>query len=83
MLAAADVLELLAIELVGIVPEDQAVLVSTNRGSPIAMDNKSKTGQAFRNIAARLSGEQVPFAAANGDNGFLGRLSKLIRAGSS
>jgi septum site-determining protein MinD len=82
MLAASDVLELLAVELIGIVPEDQAVLVSTNRGSPIALDKKSKTGQAFRNIAARLTGEQVPFAAANGDNGFLGRLSKLIRAGS-
>lgn len=83
MLAAADVLELLAVELVGIVPEDQAVLVSTNRGTPIAMDNKSKTGQAFRNIAARLNGEQVPFASADGDNGFLGRLSKLIRVGSN
>lgn len=83
MLAPADVLELLAIELVGIVPEDQAVLISTNRGSPIAMDNKSKTGQAFRNIAARLTGEQVPFASPDGANGFLGRLSKLIRAGSS
>jgi len=83
MLAASDVLELLAVELIGIVPDDQAVLVSTNRGSPIALDKKSKTGQAFRNIAARLTGEQVPFAAANGDNGFLGRLSKLIRAGSN
>jgi len=83
MLAAADVLELLAVELIGIVPEDQAVLVSTNRGSPIAMDNKSKTGQAFRNIGARITGEQIPFAATNGANGILGRLSKLIRAGSN
>lgn len=83
MLAVADVLELLAVELIGIVPDDQAVLVSTNRGTPIAMDAKSKTGQAFRNIAARLSGEQVPFVSLDGDNGFLGRLTKLIRAGSN
>jgi septum site-determining protein MinD len=83
MLAAADVLELLAVELIGIVPEDQAVLVSTNRGAPIAMDKKSKTGKTFRDIAARLTGEQVPFAALDGDDGFLGRLTKLIRVGSN
>jgi septum site-determining protein MinD len=83
MLAAADVLELLAVELIGIVQEDQAVLVSTNRGSPIAMDSKSKTGQAFRNIAARLTGEMVPFEEAQNGNGFLGKISKLIRAGNA
>ncbi len=83
MLTAADVLELLAVELIGMIPEDQAVLVSTNRGSPIAMDIKSKTGQAFRNIAARLTGVNVPFEETRSGNGFLGRLSKLIRAGSN
>ncbi|MEX1247715.1 MAG: septum site-determining protein MinD [Anaerolineales bacterium] len=81
MLAVADVLELLAVDLIGIVQEDQAVLVSTNRGTPIALEPRSKTGQAFRDIARRLAGEQVPFTRANG-GGFLGRLSKLIRAGS-
>ncbi|MDA1330301.1 MAG: septum site-determining protein MinD [Chloroflexi bacterium] len=83
MLAAADVLELLAVDLIGIVPEDQAVLVSTNRGSPIAMDKKSKTGQAFRDIAERVTGKDVPFAPQDGENGFFGRISKLIRAGSN
>lgn len=81
MLAAADVLELLAVELIGMVPEDQAVLVSTNRGNPIALESKSKTGQAFRNIARRITGEEVPFVNLEGENGFLGRLSKLIRSG--
>jgi septum site-determining protein MinD len=81
MLAAADVLELLAVELLGIVPEDQAVLVSTNRGLPIALDPKSKTGQAFRNIARRINGEVVPFVTVDGDHGIFGRISKLIRSG--
>lgn len=84
MLAVADVLELLAVELIGIVPDDQAVLVSTNRGAPIALEPKSKTGQAFRDIAKRLAGEQIAFTAANGGGGgFIGRLSKLIRTGSN
>ena len=57
MLRADDVLELLAIALIGLVPEDEKVIVSSNRGTPIVMDDKSLAGQAFRNIARRLNGE--------------------------
>lgn len=81
MLDAEDVLELLAIELVGIVPEDGSVLVSTNRGTPAAMDPKSKAGQAFNNIARRIMGEDVPFMNLSSENGFFNRLSRLIRPG--
>jgi len=81
MLAVADVLELLAVDLIGIVPDDQAVLVSTNRGAPIALEVKSKTGQAFRDIAKRLAGQEVAFTSSNGAGGLFGRLSKMIRVG--
>jgi septum site-determining protein MinD len=83
MLSPDDVLELLAVELLGIIPEDQNVLFSTNRGVPIALDGKSKAGQAFRNIARRLRGESVPFLELDSQGGFLGRLSRLIRPGSA
>jgi len=81
MLSPDDVLELLAVELLGIVPEDENVTLSTNRGVPIVLDGKSRAGQAFRNIAARLRGEEVPFLNLNDHGGFLGRLSRLIRPG--
>jgi septum site-determining protein MinD len=81
MLAPDDVLELLAIELIGIVPEDEAVVVSTNRGQPVALDGKTKAGQAFQNIARRLKGEQVPFLDFEGAEGFFQKLSKMIRPG--
>ena len=61
MLSADDVLDLLAVELIGIVPEDENVIIGSNRGAPVASDPKSKAGQAFRNIAKRLKGETVPF----------------------
>ena len=61
MLTADDVLELLAVELIGIVPEDENVIVSTNKGQPVALEGKSKAGLAFQNIARRLMGEDVPF----------------------
>src|SRR5512138_2619494 len=54
MLNANDVLELLAIDLLGIVPEDESVVASTNRGTPVVLDGKGRAGQAFQDIAQRL-----------------------------
>jgi septum site-determining protein MinD len=79
MLSADDVLDLLAIKLIGIVPEDEGVIVGTNRGNPVALELKSKAGQAFRNIARRLSGEDVPFLDLDAGGGLWARLSKLGR----
>jgi septum site-determining protein MinD len=81
MLSPEDVLELLAVELIGLVPEDENVVVSTNRGMPVALDGKSKAGTAFKNIARRLRGEQVPFMAMEENGNLLGRLARLIRPG--
>ncbi len=61
MLSVEDVLDLLAVDLIGIVPEDENVIVASNKGQPLSMDAKSRAGQAFQNIASRLMGGQVPF----------------------
>jgi len=66
MLSVDDVLDLLAVELIGIVPEDENVLVASNKGTPLSLDSKSRAGQAFKNIARRLMGEQVPFLDMEG-----------------
>ena len=60
MLSIDDVIDVLAIDLIGIVPEDEKIIISTNRGRPLAMDNHSAAGQAFNNIASRVLGEDVP-----------------------
>mgnify|MGYP002640015250 CR=1 FL=1 len=74
MLSAEDVLDLLAIDLIGVVPDDQGVIVAANRGQPVALQDDSKAGQAFRNIAARLMGEDVPFMDLNSSDGFWKKL---------
>jgi len=74
MLDADDILELLAVKLIGIVPEDEHVVISTNRGQPVVLDSKSKAGQAFRNIAHRLLGEEVPFLQLEEKGDFFSRL---------
>lgn len=81
MLNADDILELLAIDLIGIVPEDESILIGANRGVPVAMNGKSRAGQAFKNIARRIMGEDVPFMEISSNTGFFGRLSRLIRPG--
>jgi septum site-determining protein MinD len=70
MLSVEDVLDLLAIDLIGIVPEDENVIVASNKGQPLALDDKSKAGQAFQHIARRLLGEKVPFQDFNTPNVF-------------
>lgn len=77
MLSVEDVVDLLAIELIGIVPEDENVIVSTNKGQPLALDGKSKAGQAFQNIARRLLGEKVPFLDFNTPNIFQRLLGRM------
>jgi septum site-determining protein MinD len=81
MLAIDDILELLAVKLIGTVPEDERVIISTNRGTPIILDGKSPAGLAFRNIALRLKGETVEFLDLEDKSGFLGRITRIIRAG--
>lgn len=61
MLSVEDVYDLLRIDVIGIVPEDENIIVASNRGAPLALDGKSRAGQAFRNISRRLNGEEVPF----------------------
>jgi septum site-determining protein MinD len=81
MLGTEDILDVLAIDLIGIVPEDEKVTVATNQGVPIALDASTRAGAAFRDIARRLTGEDVPFESMDDRNGFFGRISRLIRAG--
>ncbi len=77
MLSPEDVLDLLGIPLIGIVPEDETVIVSSNRGTPVAQDPKSRAGQAFRNIAKRIKGEEVPFLDVEKQVGIWDRLQKI------
>jgi septum site-determining protein MinD len=77
MLSADDVLDLLGIRLLGIVPEDEGVLVGSNRGAPVAADPKSRAGAAFRNIARRLLGQEVPFLDLDKQTGLWDRISRI------
>jgi len=79
MLSTEDVLHILALPLIGIVPDDEEIVKSTNIGEPVALNEKSLVGEAFRRIAKRLEGEKVDFIDLDQKKGFLGKLKGLFK----
>jgi septum site-determining protein MinD len=60
MLSVGDVQEILAIPLLGVIPESQAVLKASNSGIPVILDNTSDAGLAYKDAISRLLGENIP-----------------------
>ena len=67
MMSSDDVTEILAIDLIGIVPDDEHIVISTNQGEPL-VGSDSLAGRAYMNIARRLIGEEIPFLNLNERN---------------
>lgn len=61
MMSIEDVVEILAIELIGSIPDDENIVISTNNGEPIVANQSVLSGQAYLNISKRINGEDVPF----------------------
>lgn len=78
MMSIDDIIDILAIGLIGVVPDDEKIVVSTNKGEPAITDDKALAGQAYRNIVRRIRGEEVPFMTFNDDQGFVDKLKKLF-----
>jgi septum site-determining protein MinD len=80
MMSVQDVQEILSVQLVGIVPDDEKVIVSTNKGEPLVLsETPSLAGQAFDNIVRRLEGERVPFLDLSvRQENFFARLRRLM-----
>lgn len=75
MLSMEDVLEILRIPLIGVIPEDQSVLRSSNQGEPVILDTESDAGQAYDDCVARILGEDRPIRFIEEEKkGFLKRL---------
>lgn len=82
MMDIDDILEILAINLIGVIPDDEKIIISTNRGEPVvANESGSLSGQAYRNIVRRVMGEEVPFLELYKNQSFFGKLKKMIGLG--
>ena len=75
MLSYLDILEILKVPLLGVIPESQRVLESSNAGVPAVHDNQTEVAQAYGDAIDRFLGKQVPLRfVAEEDKGFLRRL---------
>lgn len=78
MMSVDDVKEILSVDVLGVVPDDEDVVITTNKGEPAVTEENSRAGRAYRNITLRLMGEEVPFMDLSENEGFFGRLKKIF-----
>lgn len=81
MMNVQDIEDILAIDLIGVVPDDEEVVMSTNRGEPAVLKEHSLSGMAFRNIALRITGEEVPFLEFDVQESFLDKIKRALSFG--
>ena len=78
MMGVDDVVDILSCELIGIIPEDTGIITSTNKGEPIVNDDKSLAGQAYKNVAKRIMGEDVPFINLDEPKGIFAKIRNFF-----
>lgn len=78
MLDIDDILDILGVKLIGVVPDDENVVISTNKGEPVIEYSHSLAGNAYSNIANRLMGETVKFLELDVQESFFRRFQKLF-----
>jgi len=79
MLDWKDISDILSVEVIGLVPEDEYVTISTNMGEPAILNQKSPGGREMMNIVRRMLGEDVPIVEEKSKEGFLDKLSHLFK----
>ncbi len=72
-----DILDILSIDLLGVVPEDKGIVLATDRGQPLALNRKHYVSQAYHNIAKRVMGDNVPLMDFR-EPGFFNALARLF-----
>ena len=78
MMSVDDVCEILSVDLIGAVPDDEQIVISTNQGEPL-VGSSALAGKAYQNICHRLLGEEVPFLDLNAKEGFFSKLAGVFK----
>ena len=78
MLSIDDVMEILGVDLIGVIPEDEMIFRASNLGEPAVSDEKSRAGAAYRATVKRILGEDIPIGGYEEKEGFFKRFKKLF-----
>ncbi|PKM55318.1 MAG: septum site-determining protein MinD [Firmicutes bacterium HGW-Firmicutes-3] len=78
MMSVEDVIDILAIDLIGAIPDDENIVISTNNGEPIVFNQDVLSGKAYLNICKRVMGEDVPYLDLDVNVGFFKKLRNIM-----
>lgn len=78
MMSVDDVIEILAVDLIGTIADDEQIVIATNQGEPLSGKN-SPAEEEYRNICRRLQGEEIPFVTAKPKKGVFQRIGSMFR----
>lgn len=79
MMDIPDIIDILAVHLLGVVVDDEKIVISTNKGEPAVADQTSIAGQAYRNIVRRIVGHEVPLIDFEAEQSILGKIKKFFK----
>ncbi|MCI9017212.1 MAG: septum site-determining protein MinD [Clostridia bacterium] len=79
MMDVSDIVDLLSIELVGVVPDDEYIITQTNKGEPVIQNRKAPSGKAYIEIAKRVLGENIEVTMPGNKNGLIAAIKRLLR----
>ena len=77
MMSSEDVVEILAVDLIGVVPDDENIVISTNQGEPL-VGKDCQAGQAYMNICKRVMGDDIPLLDLSEKSGFWNKLKAIF-----
>ncbi len=73
-----DIVDLLSIDLIGVVPDDEYIITQTNKGEPVVTNHKAPSGKSYMEIARRILGENVEISIPGKDGGFFTRMKSFF-----
>ena len=79
MLDIRDIEDILAIKLIGMIPDDEQVIISTNKGEPVVVAEDSIAARAYNNIVGRMLGQEIPFINLNHQESFFEKIKSIFR----
>ena len=78
MMEVEDIVDLLSIDLIGVVPDDEFIITQTNKGEPVVTNHKAPSGKAYTEIASRILGENVEITIPGKKEGFFAKVKNFF-----
>ena len=79
MMDVDDIVDLLSIDLIGVVPDDEFIITQTNKGEPVVTNKKAPSGRAYIETARRILGENIDVTIPRDEKGFFSKLKKVFK----